>query len=591
VSFDFGYEGMDTAPPSRRRLGTTNSFARVLYWHYNRQNFKNPTQTKALGAESDSVVLNVKSGVLEKEIVELRTSKSIRQASGTFDITLLPTVNWKQKLAPGDWVVVYLFKTAAEAGAFDPNNPSNKNIIMLGNIDRVARSKQRDEQTDKITVRYNVSGRDFGKVFDETNVWFDPYTPQGFLLKKFDGLLVTQGLGFKGNPSELCNSFLDIFIGPNGADLSKTGLGRTRTDSLEQWRIPQEMKSLFADPLSASGFNELKYPRPEGPDVPEPEVGFIGTGPNEFSSSWLDEILVRKIESDLPGYRFRSQLVPGSSGGIWGPIKENSNKLTNDVFLDMTRTSAGHAQPSITLRPRPCSIFFEDPTGKLNGKTNTLQDLAYDEAIKMDPANIKFENLGKDGQTRFNMIWLDPVQSKKKEINSYAHMANSKPLTQAESVRRHGLKRLHQQLHFVYAQGGTQSGLDVNINLFKSFAHLVYDLHAYNHLYDTGSMTTVGEGKAELGKVLKVPTDVEFSSPRIYYVEGYQHHWTFPGQWETEWSLTMGQFDHLGAPFIDLIDEDDGTFDDETANTSLVKTNVTRPSGPGRQSEKKWWRF
>lgn len=557
-----------SARKKQRKIGTTNSFARIIYFHYNRQNFKKATAVKG-ARELDAVTFGVTRGLLEREITDLRCSKSMNAPAGNFSVTVMPTKNWKQYISPGDWVLIYLYDNAKDAGGFDVNNPPTSNMVMFGNIDRVARSKQRDEKTDKITVRYNISGRDFGKVFQQTSLWWDPFTAEGFLLQKNNGLLLKHGVQLKGTPDELVNSLLDVFIGATGADLSSTGLGDvSRTDSLEQWQLPQSLIGVFGGP---AGF-----------DIVPGAFGALGAISGS-SDPYLDTILKRRFDT-LPGFRYRSHLTPGGAG-IWNALKENSNELVNDFFVDLFHKIDGSTVPAITLRSRPTSSGFEDTPGQLGGTTKNLQELALDESIIIEPWKIKFENLGNDEQSRFNMFWIDPIQSKNQQIKSYSNIDKGadgikKPMAQIESIRRNGLKMFKKQIPFVYGPG-VAPGLGVSHDLYRSFINLIYDLHAYNHLYETGSLTTIGIKNAELGKVVNIPPET-IDDPsglhnRLYYVEGYTHHWNFPGQWETEWNLTMGQWNNESYPFIDFIDEDDGEENADVKTISLVKTDVKRP--------------
>ena len=122
------------------------------------------------------------------------------------------------------------------------------------------------------------------------------------------------------------------------------------------------------------------------------------------------------------------------------------------------------------------------------------------------------------------------------------------------------------------------SGFDPNntsVELYRSFINQIYDLNAYNHLYETGSITSIGDSRAQLGTCLRIRSDFD-DDDRLYFVEGYSHTWTFPNQWETEWNVTHGQFDNETNPFIDIDESDGGQADNETNRRYLVKTNFSK---------------
>jgi hypothetical protein len=561
-----GSDEKGTSPPQGRQISGTNSFARIVYFHYNKQNFGLANNIRP--TSPDSTIFDVTPGVLEEEIVDLRVSKSMNNPAGQFDVTLLPNRNWKSAISPGDWVLIYLYSNTSDALGFSAAQPPNKNIVMLGNIDRISKSKQRDEQTDKVLVRYHLAGRDFGKVIDETEMWFDPYNVFTKLVKVV-GFLIQRGLAFKGNPTDLVNSALDVFLSKSGADLSKTGIGKGRTEPLGQWQIPEELASVFEASFS----------------IPIE----LGGMPQSFSeeSKFFNDILKRKIEEGLPGYKFHHSLTAESNGSVWQFLQRGANNIINDLFFDLHHREDGTSYPTVFLRPHPNSAQFFDPLGGLKSKFKSLQDLQDEFKVDMSATMVKYENLGKDFQTRFNMMWLSPEQSKNKSvINEWANTAGGvipgigKPMVQSESIIRYGLKRFKGTMDFVYVDNKATTYVNKQEILFKSFINQTYDHKAYNHLYDTGTIVTIGEKRAQLGSVLRLLPSVENAKVRLYYIEGYTHTWKFPGVWETEWNVTMGQFDDKGRPFIDIPITDFGQPDVELGRGYLAKTNVDRNAIP-----------
>jgi len=201
------------------------------------------------------------------------------------------------------------------------------------------------------------------------------------------------------------------------------------------------------------------------------------------------------------------------------------------------------------------------------------------------------------------MVWLSSRESTSATTNKIAYLGQNAvdgiglPMFQSESIKRHGLKIYDQVLEFCFSNALGKVDATAG-GLYRSFINQIYDLHVYNHLYETGSVVSTGNNKARIGATLRikdesqtgsfellgfkgdmpmskfVPTDT--SQDRIYYIEGYSHNWKFPDQWETEWQLTHGQFDSDDAPFIDLREEDAGQIDSESNRRYLVKTNIPR---------------
>jgi len=266
-----------------------------------------------------------------------------------------------------------------------------------------------------------------------------------------------------------------------------------------------------------------------------------------------------------------------SSGSVWSILKRESNDLVNALYVELIRNGS-KVEPSIVLRPHPNSVFFKDKPGKLN---NSFWKLSEYEEILINTSDVKYENLGKDGNSRINMVWLTARQSKDTRVNDLAYIGSTKdgiglPMFQGESINRYGLKTLEQTLDFCYDSGESNSS-SVSIDLYRSFINQIYDMHIYNHLYETGSMVTRGIKDAQIGSCLRVineGTGVDLD--RLYYIKGYTHTWTFPDQWETEFQLTHGQFNSKDKPFIDSDVADGGRPDEDMVRRYLVKTNIPR---------------
>jgi len=555
-----------------RKIGATTSFARVIYWHYEVQNFGVASSVDFSLGNSSKTVMEVTEGTLEAELTEVSVHKTMSNSSGSFSITVLPNKNWKQYISPGDWLAIYLYSDTKEY----TKDKTTRNMVMFGNVDRVSRTRQREEDSDKIIVRYVISGRDFGKVFEDTETFFNPYLIQTVSSQV---LLNTAGIPFSGNPSQLVNSILDVFLGSKGASLSNTAIGKGKTEPLNQWIIPSGAASLFKrQEKIKSGKDSLSF----AADI----IGAVATL-SGLSSAFgqdgvhFDDIMQRLLEQDLPGEKERNMIGKGQP--LWSCLKRSSNDVVNDLYCELVRDNKGIAAPSIVLRPHPSSAFFKDTMGMLNNHYKALQDYP---TVDIDPSEIKYEDLGRDSNSRINMVWLSAIQSKYGRVNELANVQMGQkggignPMVQIESIKRYGLKRVDRELAFVYpTRGGKSQSLNVNIDLYKSFLEQLFDANVYNHLYETGTMVSVGNNKAEIGKALKIlssTTHLIKNNDKIYYIEGYSHTWTFPGQWETEWQLTRGQFANRYNPFIDASENDSGKLDTEFSSNYLVKTQTSR---------------
>lgn len=520
-----------------RPIESRTSFARVAYWHYD------PLIHMAPFSNVSDDKPTIKLGVMSTEIESVRIDKDINNVSGTFEITVLPSKNWKKEISPGDWLVIYLF--SGKEGSI-PNTVMNKNVALFGNVDRVARSKQRDENSDKTLVRYVISGRDFGKVFEDTDIFFDPRCIQTQNAAVNNVWLTANGVPFNGSPKELMQKLLGVFVGgtPINDAISK-GVKSTPFGSipLRQWMIPGPIVSFFA-----------------GASLPKPSL------PGDDSKLGLITDIMSLQLSEVAGNAGRTVVSTGES--LWEVLLRASNRSVNEIFVDLDRNSDGTAYPMFVLRPRPQSPLFQtagliEPVAfnALGDSWFTLKKLAESDrnVVTLTDNDVRFENIGKNHQAMFNMLWmksqmLDSTVATWPSANTQTGFASiGNPMYSRQSINRYGLKILDEMQDFVYNTGG----LEINhaVNILKGFLLQRYDQTAYNHLYDNGTLETTGMIDAAVGKVLRVhpPKESTFLDfPKLFYVEGYTHEYKYPGMWMTTWKVTNGVSDNSVLPFIDL---------------------------------------
>jgi hypothetical protein len=310
------------------------------------------------------------------------------------------------------------------------------------------------------------------------------------------------------------------------------------------------------------------------------------------------DILSKQIEQDLPGFRARMQVTLSNNGSVHDMLKKSSNDLVNELYYEEVRADNGDVFPTLVLKPRPVQTPFLDShigvtkdksiIDALKGKTKTLQKLATENFVEISPAEIKFEDLGRDDHSRFNYFWLTPAQFN--ESGAYSVMNNlnkslgvSNPTFLKASIQRHGLQKMERTLEFCQTADLQRSPA---VTIFRGFMLQLYDQNFANHLYDSGTIECTGVLEAELGKALIVQPEVEGKDPKVYYIEGYQHEWTYPNAWTTTFTVTHGQFlNSDGQIFIDVLNEtdisDNGQEDTDLQNVYLAKTGTTKANSGG----------
>lgn len=530
----------NSAPIGIRNPRSRTSYVSVVVYHYVKQNFGTPSniQSQSQIDQLTTEMKKVKIEILEEEVTSCTVSKSLSNPSSSFEFQILPSQNWKQKISPGDWVLIYIHGKSGQPKSQFLSKQGTKDLIMVGNIDRVARSLQKDEATDKTLLRYVVSGRNFGKVFEETGMWFNPTVVNQKELNEVT--LASAGVPVTGTPDTMVKALTKVFLGLGGQ------LGDVKFADNKVWFIPSELSKLF-------GGSESR---------------FYG-------------ILAQKITSNLPGYCPRMSFTAGSTGGLYDILSRSSNSIVNELFFEESRDSNGNVKPTMVLRPRPLnSIFFESNIpnkGALNGKYKKMQDLSTTDFIEISQSEILYENLGKDGHSRFNHFYLSTQNNFEFAFTDPQGTGKiSNPTVSVPSIRRHGLKQFTANIDFCYALDSKGNPAPERA-LFEAFMGQVYDMNYANHLYDTGTIECTGVLEAELGKVLKILPEGK-SLPKIYYIEGYEHSWKYPSTWRTTFSLSHGQFQttDFNKTFIDASASDFGIPDDLLDRSYVAKTIVSK---------------
>jgi hypothetical protein len=560
----FGVKNRSSAPfaqydANKRNIASRTSSVTIYYYHWTKENFGTSTNVQSSSTQSFNIAASERyvTGRIEGDIENCTISKNIEHPSATFNFTLFPTKNWKRELSPGDWILVYFNSSITEDAEFGLDSPtSTKNLVLIGNIDRIARVIQKDEESDTTTLRYQISGRNFGKVFEQTDIWYDPYSIQ---VKTLDVALRTSGLEIVGSPDEQVNLLLDTFLGEGGQFNDK------RTTPLKQWFLPRGILSLFGS-SSANGY--------------------------------FNDILEREIKEDLPGYKPRSMLTPESNGSLWEVIKRSCNDLVNEVYLEEVRKSDGSVVPMIVMKPRPFQTPFFNARASsdsqfgsedfkirsaLKGAYKSLQEYSKESYVEILQSEIIYENLGRDDHSRINMLFFNTTLNRQYILSPSSNLGSantiSNPVFTRPSIMRHGLRRMDALLEYCHSERDSVSGASSNnIELFKAFATQLYDMNYVNHLYEQGTIECTGVLEAELGKVLVVKGK-NTEPKKIYFIEGYEHKWQYPNLWTTIFTVSKGQFRHDGLEnplniFIDVSKDDFGFPDSGLDFTYIAKTDA-----------------
>jgi len=166
-------------------------------------------------------------------------SKSKSNASGTFSMQLVADRNWIQILRPGDWGMLYISQ-------FDIDTNSTKGLQALINIDRISKQKITSNDGKKRFI-YRVTGRDFGKIFEKTRFYYNPYVPEEV---QINYLILKSGIKITGSPETFVRSYLELYFGKGfiiegTPPLREADKITKQLEKLDQIRLPDAIYQVF----------------------------------------------------------------------------------------------------------------------------------------------------------------------------------------------------------------------------------------------------------------------------------------------------------------------------------------------------------
>lgn len=413
--------------------------------------------TRAQDHPDDTVTIDATQSVYSISVGEAKTS-----VSGNFSVILGPDQNWPNRVRPGDWCAIYVSQFGI--GPDDSSNPT-KGLRCLGNIDRV--SKVKTTMPDgKIKIIYKVMGRNFGKIFEKTQFYYNPYIPDSIAVQ-----LVISKSGFMkitGTPSDFLYSYLNLYYGDGFKVSTKSnsqnpGISGTKTnkggkiDEMNQVRIPQAIYKLFG----------VQNRTGKLADILKIEIGDKDLAPDGYSLYIPPDRVLNK--------------------NLWQILQSISNPMINELYACMKMAADGKVYPTLVFRKLPFTGAAQD-TQNLS-KTYTFPKLTY---IDLPDNIIVNEDLGFSDHERYNYINFDPKNpiisqfkqymaiSKATRTERYKGSDNTVPLfpfIDRVSINRYGITTMEGTSDFCYiSEAERKKGSEkLDINKAEEWMKLMID--------------------------------------------------------------------------------------------------------------------
>lgn len=430
-------------------------------------------------------------GRVEKDrsnaITKVQTRKTMGKAAGTFTIELKPPEfgtlpKLRDILVDDDWVDITFTRH------------SKRFHVMRGLIDDVFRTVSVGGEGATVET-YTIVGRDFGKIFEQTQIWFNYIIGEGLAA----GLRVFQSVNISRPLNETVEGFLLGFL----REIQATGRSI--------WRLPTSMPN-----GGGEGFLDV--------------VKFLDTHFGTVAGSDPNRIAINSSLMDVNG------------AGLWRIAQEWSDPMFAELFTDIWSSAQGGRPPrpeeELTTTDTVMAIVLRDrpfPTS-----TDGLASNWFDLPLYIVPRQaIVSSNLGKTGRERFTVYQVSPQIVQELGVS---HMELVRPLIEEDAAEIHGARNI--QVATRYAPN-----IEVGDKKESDFLFMASDLrerfrewHALNPYFHSGSVQLgMGRPDIRIGGRLRIPSEGE-EEEFTAYVEQVNQDWVFQRGLRTATNVTRGWY-------------------------------------------------
>jgi len=521
---------------------------------------------------------------ISNHIESFSYSKDMDSAAGSFQLVLNNSYDWSRVMRPGQWITFFLsgkgdlplpkegaatpfapfaipaalqtvfnllFNSAPVLNDLPSGPPASAILAMkpylrcMGIIQRVGiRSNTTPDGATEIS--YVVTGKDFGVVFEEMELWFNANNADGQTYAK---ILNAISENQQKNLTGMLDKWFDIFMNPSIALEAAT----SRINSLfpQQWVLPDKMVEdlglrmgangggTFGDLLGVKEFNATVFEFP-GPDPFGGLQGRCWDKLKALSEPTFHELFTEMSDLGNPKLIFRP--IP------WAMDKSKYPTI-GSVILDY-KTLASRAAQSPPLPLGRMANAFPSLETLQNAVQNRPAIVNFDDrsynAVPITAVEVESFDVGPDWHSRSNFYLVDAVSSANAQTNSHAVMSTdiqqAWPIRDEADIKRHGFRPKNIQI---------QSYVQTNARLFgnddtatKRFLiemnYLLKDLWGNAEDFYSGSINLAGgRNDVKLGKTLVTDGSFKGIPNMVFYIEGYADTFSVNGDGVSTWTQAV----------------------------------------------------
>lgn len=440
---------------------------------------------------------------------EVSFNKTLSSPSGQFSFTLPNDRDWKEYIKIGSWCLIYMTNDGKlelpsnNAPTVSLGNGNLQGITVnlsklkskrqylrcIGYIETVRARGTVGQEIGEFDVDYVVSGRDFGSIYENTEIWHNRTQFEETLLLSADAFIRSPN-GYH-TVDNLLKLLHDLMLAPEkiSKDLGKQSLTSIGT----QWLLPTEMLTSLGINISGDTF--------------------FGKIPDLLN-----------FESTNATFPVESPLAL-LNGVVWQRLRAHSIEPFHELYPELDDTG----YPKLNFRPIPWRISDGAKFPSLATNVKKFGDSDYFNLVLLSDLDILSFDLGEDDHNRFNLFW--PIV----KTSSVTVEDNPAPIKDEKSINRYGLRIMSSEVNANVTLGTEKLQYELiqeYIELFKEY----WD-KAFN--FESGTLEIIGNNEIKVGKIIDFDENVPYNGNKLFYIEGYSDNFIVDENGSASWTQSI----------------------------------------------------
>jgi len=471
-------------------------------------------------------------------IIAVSTEKTLGNAAGSFSITVKSPPSprgrgqtqhnarsWKRLWRDPEQVWVWI-RFIVDGETIDG---------MFGQIDTVNESTSRGGGGER-SETFTISGRDFGKVFETTEMFTNFYAAEALTqgVMSQAALIRTALENITGTPAHFVRFLVETWLGNNG-------IGEA------QWLLPRSLGGdVFASALHLGtiqrmdSFTNGLLHNPNIMSVDSQQGSKLWDTMQELSNGLLNEMWVDLAPPTVPPIPYLGYTAASVLSASYGIISTERPSSGTDA------APLTGLVPSLYLRERPFPTRSSRSLQTNRAKWDQLR------RRRLRPEDVQQRSLARGGASqRYNYWQLDAVGLGSQDYGNVnllqrgiegvaAGRPGNNPIFNGQSMARHGVRRYFQSTRFLPIRE-TDAEVETWTRVAARWLQKLHDWYSIAQLELSGSLTTTRiMPEIRIGERI----DEERSEGTIsYYCEGVSNEWEYPNAGRSTLTLTRGEYE------------------------------------------------